>query len=179
MVVVIKSVYGLDLFSSYKNWSLDELRLISRWKYLETLRLLDIPIEDGEFLIDIGKRCENLQNLKLINLGTRFGRPMSNCCYEEGLLEMLTNCHNLRNFTIETTILKVISTMLSLLANNVLLSRLHIKSQYGSSDVLLHSGLVSSIEELLRQCSKLTTFVGEFDSLRKWNGEKLSLIQKR
>lgn len=151
-----------SFLGSYENWDLEELHLIQNWKYLQTLRLIDIPIEDGEFMIEIGKQCKNLQNLELTRLG-----PRNKCCYEEELLQMLTNCRNLRAFLIEAVWLNKTVEVLSLLTNNEHLSRVHLKTTTGARSMSQYQyqlSLTSSIEKLLHQCPKLTTFLGEFNS---------------
>lgn len=134
------------------DWDLDALHLISGWRCLETLHMTNIPIEDGQFLIEIGKRCENLQKLCLRRLP--FGREYH---YENSLFEMLKHCRNLRDFTLEQFSVDQVK-LFALLANNVDLEKvwvISLRSEHSTAN------WIRSLENLLQRCEKLTTVICE------------------
>lgn len=109
-----------------------------------------VPPKDGQFLIEIGKRCKNLQELSIEN------NPSGEAdCDEFALFEMLKYCCNLREFTISDVDIDQ-TEMFNSLAKNVNLESVEARdSKYEHSATLW----ISSLEKMIRQCEKLTTII--------------------
>lgn len=141
------------------------------------MRLINIPIDDGEFLVEIGKQCKNLENLHLRRLGS-YGR----CGYEKELLQMLTSCQNLRTFSIESTYLtKTVEVVESLTNNKHLTSvRMNVTVEIQSSieNRSYQQSLTSTMKTFLWRCPKLTTFVGEFDCSRGFEWHRSNGLER-
>ncbi|XP_046750702.1 uncharacterized protein LOC124413935 isoform X2 [Diprion similis] len=137
-------------------WDLAALRIIAGWRNLTSLFLVKIPIKDGQFLVEIGSQCKNLEKLRLVSLG-----PQSNCCYAKELMQMLIFCHNLKDFSIEQSNLCQIPRIFDTLAKNLKLRRVCLKSLGKSRNL---PNLIPSIEGLIRSC-KLLLFVCEYKGL--------------
>lgn len=128
-----------------ETWYLDDLPLISKWKSLETLRLLDIPNKDGQFLIEVGKQCKNLRTLEFMNV--RYN--------EEELLQMLQHCKNLRYFSIKGHYARfAIPGLFALLGNNPELRKVDL-----GHDTYDGTSCASLIKHLSLQCPMLTTLL--------------------
>ncbi|XP_046435554.1 uncharacterized protein LOC124187215 isoform X1 [Neodiprion fabricii] len=134
-----------------ETWDLDSLLHIARWRHLTALRLAYVPILDGRFLVEIGKNCENLQILVLIDLA-KTGQSIS---YMNDVSDMLTRCRNIREFSFsEEDIFGVFNLLTSLSCNPKL----------ESVDILFCEErenlprLVASMEHLLYNCKMLNKF---------------------
>lgn len=147
------NVYIINWISNSSAWDLDELHLISKWKFLETLRLLDVPIKDGKFLVEVGKQCENLRTLRLTM------KNDENWCYKEEFLQMLSQCKNLRDFSITGIVADTIHDFFRILFNSPQLRRFHTKTFTTNHFGWYYYG--REIERLIRWCPNLTTFLIE------------------
>lgn len=132
------------------------LHLISGWKELTTLLLAKIPIKNGKFLVEIGKQCENLETLRLEDIG-----PPNYFCYKNELSEMMTYCRTLKDFSIVQDNIGKVSDMFRMFSKNSKLQRLKIKS-FGRRNTFDKPLL--RIETLIRS-HKLILLWCEFDNL--------------
>lgn len=126
---------------------MDALCNISGWQNLETLHMTVVPCED-RFLIEIGKRCKNLQKLLL-----RYDWLPNTFYAKISLFEMLKYCGNLRDLTIESCAMDQ-DELFASLVKNAELERLKVNSSVHSVALW-----ISSLENLVRQCAKLTTII--------------------
>lgn len=152
-------------------WDLGALCLIHYWENLKSLRLLSLPIHNGKFLVEIGKQCKYLEKLEFCDLG-----PRSACCYIRELSLMLTHCKNLKDFSINADNIGRVSIVFASLSKNPQLQRVRLKSSGKLNDT---RNLVSSVEELLRLCSKLTTFVCIIDGISQACSVQLMAVLRR
>ncbi|XP_046434290.1 uncharacterized protein LOC124186540 [Neodiprion fabricii] len=137
-------------------WDLAALRMIAGWRHLTSLHLVKIPIKNGHFLVEIAAQCKNLEKLRLVNLG-----PQPTCCYTKELMQMLTFCHNLKDFSIEQSNLCQIPRLFETLSKNLKLRRVCLKSLGRSRK---SPNLIPFIEKLIR-CRELVLFVCQYKGL--------------
>lgn len=147
------------------------LQLISGWKNLTTLYLANLPIRSGQFLVEIGKQCVNLEKLRLEHLGAH-----SACCYKNALLQMLPHCHNLKDFSIEQANIGQVSHVIHTLTDNTKLRRVRVKSSGIGNDVA--SNLIPSIVRLIR-VTTLILLVYEVEAMTQVACDKLKSVLQR
>ncbi|XP_015511492.1 uncharacterized protein LOC107218206 [Neodiprion lecontei] len=144
------TIYSKNNCDVFSQWDLDALVLISRWKKLTTLRLGCIPVQNGKFLVEIGKCCPHLENVVINNLG--FSNP---CNYTRDLLEMITHCRNLKDFSMDQCAIIEVSELLTCLSFNLQLESVRVRNHDGRP---CPENLMESMEHLIQTCTKLTTF---------------------
>ncbi|XP_046619921.1 uncharacterized protein LOC124305020 isoform X2 [Neodiprion virginianus] len=153
-------------------WDLDSLHLISGWRNLRALCLSSIPIKDGRFLVQIGRKCTHLEKLELYNMSTT-----NDCCYTTELSHMVMHLQNLREFTFHETNVGKVSKVFFWLGRNPELRKVSIKSEEPPSDTLCV--MTSSIEHLLYCCPKLAIFFCVFDGVHKEYSNELTHTLQR
>lgn len=153
--LVTNSNYIKPLFSRLidNDWDLDGLHLISGWQNLETLHVRNVACEDGQVLIEIGKRCKNLHKFSLLDVW--FGTATNNKIALSGMLEY---CRNLRDLTIKCSGVDQAELFASC-AKNVELERIEVINDRTEQSVASLAPWISSLENMIRQCSKLTTII--------------------
>lgn len=129
---------------------MDALCLISGWQHLETLDIGHVPYEDSQFLIEIGKGCKNLQKVSLTDTSEKGGNQVA-------LFEMFKYCRNLRDLTLNWFDVDQ-AAMFALLAKNAKLERVEV-FQFGFGSEQFAAPWISSLENMIHQCSKLTTII--------------------
>lgn len=159
--------------AGHETWDLAALYSIAGWKNLTTLRLQHIPIQDGKFLIEIGKQCKNLENLELFDLGSTDDAP----CFEKELLQMLIHCNNLTDFTLLQPNISRLTEIFFSLVNNPQLRRVDVTSYHKGN--IAKTNLRLSIEQLLHRCPKLTTFICTIDGISRAASDELTSTLRR
>ncbi|XP_046483157.1 uncharacterized protein [Neodiprion pinetum] len=153
-------------------WDLDSLHLISGWRNLRALCLSSIPIKDGRFLVQIGRKCTHLEKLELYNMSTT-----NDCCYTTELSHMVMHLQNLREFTFHEINVGKVSKVFFWLGRNPELRKVSVKSEEPPSDTLCV--MTSSIEHLLYCCPKLAIFFCVFDGVHKEYSNELTHTLQR
>lgn len=161
-------------------WGKDAFYVIPGWKNLESLRLLDIPICEWRFLIEIGKQCRKLQKLELnYSRCYEFRAPS----FKKELLEMLPHCHELKEFSIfvydysnDTSYIGCLSEWFTCLAGNKRLRKVVVASLGDNKNT---GNLISSIENLFKSCPELTTFTCETKTKTRADRDLLISAVKR
>ncbi|XP_012264945.2 uncharacterized protein LOC105691196 isoform X1 [Athalia rosae] len=139
-----------------QSWDLSALHLIKKWESLTTLCLANLPIRSGQFLVEIGKQCTNLELLRLENLGAR-----GVCCYRTELQQMLTNCQNLKDFAMRQDNLGQVSPLFAKLSENPKLRRVCVSS-LGKGNII--GDLVLAVGNLMSSAN-LILFVCEIEGM--------------
>ncbi|XP_046490319.1 uncharacterized protein [Neodiprion pinetum] len=134
-----------------ETWDFDALLHISQWRNLTALRLAFVPVHDGQFLIDVGKHCVNLETLVLVHLGTT-GHSRT---YMSDLAEMLRHCRNMREFFFEDDQVFGAHEVLMALTNNLKLERIEMEFYERGED---YARMMASMYHLLRTCTLLNKF---------------------
>lgn len=155
-----------------ETWDLSALPKIAGWSNLKSLSLSSVPIEDGYFLIEIGKQCRDLEILELFDLG-----PWASCCYIDDLLIMLSELKNLREFQLRQDNIGKVSKIFNSLSNNN--SKLKTVSVISEGEVNSADDLIKSVERFLRNSKNLTTFECIIDELSESDtNDLISLLKK-
>ncbi|KAF2359111.1 F-box domain [Trinorchestia longiramus] len=133
------------------------LHCISQLRHLTRLSLHHLPIKSGHFLIQVGEQCQQLESLRLKDLG-----PSGLCCYSKHLVQALPAMRRLRDLRVEQHCLVPCRDLLQTLTSSRSLERLVLISptpaytSYNVKDIVDLMKNVSSLVFALLQAPYIT-----------------------